>query len=145
MEQGIVPSNKTNDFYIAHKLKAREIECPDSHTVMATPELLDAWTELRKSVSEYNGYDTPIIVNSGFRTWDSHVKLYKRLYRDKDKHWKDAITERSRHLVGQALDMKTPNGLTTSKFEELAKLAGFTYTYIITPDPLYGDIHADVR
>ncbi|MFW6002200.1 MAG: hypothetical protein ACOCQD_02585 [archaeon] len=129
--------NDMNKIYLDEKetLMLSELQCPHCKQVMIHPNLFKAWIKLRIRVGQ------PIIINSGYRCWDYHVALYKRLY----DNWQDKITKQSYHLKGMALDLKVPKGLTISNFIHLAKWAGFTYTYIIDNDPLDGDIHADVR
>ena len=131
-EQNI--SSRINDFYLDYDetLKMSEVACKDCKTAMIDPKLLECWTKLRKRVGQ------PITINSGYRCWDYHVKLYMRLYPD---HWREKITKHSKHLVGQAFDLDKPPGMTIEEFINLAKVAGFTYCYIISPTA----IHVDVR
>ena len=128
-----IPS-RINDFYLDENetLKMSEVACKCCKIAMIDPKLLECWIKLRKRVGQ------PITINSGYRCWDYHVELYIRLYPD---NWHQKITKHSKHLIGQALDLEVPPGLTAQEFVNLAQAVGFTYCYIISPTA----IHVDVR
>ena len=113
-------------------LSLKELECPHCHQVKVHPDLVAAWVKLRKRVGQ------PIRINSGYRCWQHHENIYKQKY---PNAWQQKITKNSYHLKGMALDLAVPAGLTATEFLNLAKWAGFTYAYIISPTA----IHVDVR
>ena len=132
-----IPS-KINDFYLDENetIKLSEVVCPHCKTAMIHPRLLECWDKLRKRIGQ------PIIINSGYRCWEYHEKLYQRNH---PADWKQEITKHSYHLKGMALDLSVPRPLTIGEFINLAQWAGFTYVYVIDSNPLDGDIHTDVR
>ena len=92
-----IPS-RINDFYLDadETLKMSEVVCKHCETAMIDPNLLRAWTKLRKRIGQ------PIMINSGYRCWEYHVELYKRNH---PKDWEKEITKHSFHLKGMALDL----------------------------------------
>lgn len=79
-----------------------------------------------------------LIVSSSYRSYDKQESIYKDFYYSKGETYADAYAARSghsEHQTGLALDIFTPNGTTTSTFEETE-----AYNWLITNAHKYGFI-----
>mgnify|MGYP000376684564 CR=1 FL=1 len=75
-----------NDIYISENFKLSEFESPDTKEVKVDEKLINKLQQLRNRMGK------PLIINSGYRTWEHHVSIYQELYGDA---WEDNISEKS--------------------------------------------------
>lgn len=127
-----------NNIFISENFKLKEFQSPDTKEVKLDEKLIKKLEKLRYKINEYLATEnTPIIISSGYRTWEYHVDLYKRKF---GNEWKEHISENSFHLKGKAADLQCPKRMTIDKFSELAEKVGFkaigTYSW---------GIHVDTR
>lgn len=115
---------RMNDINISEHFKLYEFESPDTNEVKIDPELVQKLEILRKLVSDYLGKDTPLIINSGYRTWEHHKYIYEVELGYGDK-WEEHISTKSKHLYGIASDIKKVPRLSINQLANLAEDAGF--------------------
>ena len=95
-----------NNIRISKDFLLREFECKDgSHQVVLKAELLERLQRLRDLAEK------PVIVNSGYRNPAYNEKV--------------GGSPTSRHLMGEAADVRVP-GLHPDEVAQLAREAGFT-------------------
>ena len=114
---------QNNNPILSHK----EIRCKcNNDFCLSTPIssiLIQKFNNLRLLVG-----NNPILISSGYRC-PAHNRMV-------------GGTPTSKHQHGMAMDMHTPKNLTLDKFEELAILAGFSYTKKYKETNV---LHCDVR
>lgn len=102
------------------RCKCNQFSC--QHTPFSTV-LIEAFVKLRKLAG-----NNSIHINSGHRCGKHNIA--------------EGGSKLSHHLLGMALDLVTPVGITLREFENLAVQAGFSYTKIY---PQWNVLHVDVR
>ena len=105
-----------NDIHISEHFKLSEFQSGDTQEVKIDPGLVEKLEKLRKRIGQ------PLVINSGYRTKEHHVNIYKDLYGDK---WKEKIAWGSLHLKGIAGDIAKVKGLSIDEMAVLAQKAGF--------------------
>lgn len=121
---GVVKNRVLNNFQLSEHFKLYEFECPHCEAVKVTPQLIEVLERFR----ELTGNE-PCVITSGYRCYYQNRKV--------------GGARESRHLYGDAVDIRIWRYLERMTFEELARLAleaGFTYV-AMEDDHL----HADVR
>lgn len=109
-----------NDIKISEHFKLSEFESPDTKEVKLDPALIDKLESLRELVGQ------PLTINSGYRT-ETHNRAV-------------GGAEHSKHRLGQAADIKLPDGLSVDEMAILAERVGFDGI-----GKYHWGIHVDVR
>jgi len=105
-----------NDIKISENFNLKEFESTDNNLVKVDEELLKKLKLLREKIND------PVIINSGYRTWKHHKRIYIKYF---GSEWKEHITDKSLHLKGKATDLRKPINVSIDKFAKLAKEVGF--------------------
>ena len=100
-----------NNIKISEHFKLFEFQSRDTKEVIIVPKLIVKLEALRAIVCNYFGRDTPLVINSGYRT-PEHNKA-------------EGGADDSRHLYGDASDVANPNGLTIDLFAVMGDSVGF--------------------
>lgn len=88
-----------------------EFESEDTKEVKIDENLLQKLEEFRKIINEDNQTETPIIINSGYRTPEHNKKI--------------GGSPKSQHMNGTAADIAKIKGYTIDKMAKIAKKVGF--------------------
>lgn len=114
-----------NDIQLTPHFKLSELECHDgTHEVMVNMASLSLLERLRVIVNR------PITVAAGYRN---------------PKHNKEVGgSPNSRHMLGDAWDVKPPRGFTPKKLAQIAQNLGFTGIGVYTHNGQYF-VHLDTR
>lgn len=105
-----------NDIQITDNFNLREFQDRRTLEVKVEPKLIYMLQELRNIVQ------VPVIINSAYRSWASHVDIYKNIY---GIEWEEHITKKSFHLKGMAVDIRIPADYTVEETIDLAREIGF--------------------
>jgi len=98
---------RINDIRISENFKLYEFECNDgSHQVVIHPRLLQLAQKLREHLGK------PIVIHSAYRTTEYNRKI--------------GGSPNSRHLLGEAIDVRAVLGLTIDQLASSGRAVGFT-------------------
>lgn len=88
------------DYQIRPDFKLSEFDSPGSDRVIIRNSILDVVQRLRDAAG------ASVIVNSGYRTWEYHVGIYRRIAERRGERFDlDDVPSRSAHLTGHAVDV----------------------------------------
>lgn len=98
---------RINDIRISKNFKLYEFECKDgNHQVVIHPKLLELAQRLRDRIGK------PVVINSAYRTVAYNKKI--------------GGSPNSQHLLGKAVDVRLPPGMTVDELAEHGRAVGFT-------------------
>lgn len=98
---------RINDVKVSKNFKLYEFECKDgSNLVKIDPRVIECVQRLRDIVGK------PLYINSGYRTPEHNKKI--------------GGSDFSQHVLGKAVDIPQPLGMSVDSFAEMGKKAGFT-------------------
>ncbi len=120
-------------YQIGQHFWLHEFECPclrqkyDPHdgfcggAVIIAPALMDALDLIRKTFGS-------VVVVNGFRCWNYHVEVYRKINERQKRDGKPerAVTQKSPHLTGEAVDLYTKLKLRWPEHEGFLRDAGIT-------------------
>jgi len=101
-----------NNVKVSENFKLREFEDKRTGLVKIDESLIEVLQEIRTKIGK------PIKITSAYRTKESHVLIYKKIYGDR---WEDHYVENSQHLLGKAVDF-TILGATYMDYMEALKI-----------------------
>ena len=120
-----------NNLRVSKNFKLNEFESKISHEVILYHPLIKKLQKIRDIRKK------PLIITSGFRTRDDHIRIYQKKHGNK---WEQYIPWGSGHLTGKAVDISLKGHEDLTLFE-LAIKSGFKGVIL---NPERGYLHVDL-